>query len=184
MDSTVAPYACLYLRVVLAGVALWAAAAKLLHIPSFRKAVEGYELLPKWAEGTVTILIPVLELSACAALLSGKFVAGGASLLLVLLVLFTAAILINLMAGRTEIACGCFGMTQRISWFMVFRNLALTIMTTFTIIASYARHTFTQSRWLSAATVMAGLCTLGAAALINSVSSLQANMRRIGASKI
>jgi len=67
---------------------------------------------------------------------------------------------------------------------MVFRNLALTIMTTFTIIASYARHTFTQSRWLSAATVMAGLCTLGAAALINSVSSLQANMRRIGASKI
>ncbi len=41
---------------------------------------------------------------------------------------FTGAVAINLLLGRNEIACGCFGSSseQRLTWFIVIRNLVLT----------------------------------------------------------
>src|SRR5262249_4609965 len=47
-----------------------------------------------------------------------------------LLAIFTGAIMLNLARGRREIDCGCFGpmMRQRLSGWLVVRNIALAMM--------------------------------------------------------
>ncbi|MEF9603853.1 methylamine utilization protein MauE, partial [Paracoccus sp. PXZ] len=45
-----------------------------------------------------------------------------------LLLVFAAALAINVLRGRTQIDCGCFrnGLKQPVSWLLVLRNLVLT----------------------------------------------------------
>jgi len=54
----------------------------------------------------------------------------GAMLAAVVLVVYAAALALNLRRGRNRIDCGClgFGQADRIAWWMVARNLALTAL--------------------------------------------------------
>lgn len=95
---------------------LFAAAglSKLWRQTAFRDAVGSYDLLPGRAIAPVALVLAAAEVAGAILLLwpAGRSV--GAVLLGGLLLLFSAAIAINLARGRTDIDCGCwlFGARQ------------------------------------------------------------------------
>jgi len=111
-------------RFVLFGVFAVSAAAKLVKWRDFAGIVANYRLLPAWAVYPVAVAIPPAEATVALGLATGVLPAVSWGTAGALLVVFTAAIVANLVRGRTEIDCGCLGplLRQRIGWWMVVRN--------------------------------------------------------------
>ena len=100
---------------------------KLRARPVFAATLRDYQLLPDALVTPVSMLIPVLELLAAAALLLPQFRLQGAALAGSLLLLYTLAMGINIARGRRYIDCGCAGPAQRqpISTWLIVRNVLL-----------------------------------------------------------
>lgn len=97
------------LRLFLSTVFALAALHKLRDRAGFRLALRGYALLPEPALPVVGVALPLLELSAVAALLGSPAPAVGVGIAASLLLLYSAAIGVNLLRGRRDIDCGCGG---------------------------------------------------------------------------
>jgi hypothetical protein len=106
-----------------------AVAGKIRHRHELPGVVANYRLLPEGLAATAAWMIVSLECLAALSLLSGLWLAAGATLAIVLLGGFALAMAINLARGRREIDCGCFqlGLRQRLSAGLVMRNVALAI---------------------------------------------------------
>jgi len=100
---------------------------KFYDVETFRGAVTNYRLIPEWLATPFAWMAPVVECAAALGLLLAPIRESAALLLIVLLGVFTGAIVINLARGRTDIDCGCFGpaLRQRLSWWLLLRNGAL-----------------------------------------------------------
>jgi hypothetical protein len=103
-----------------------AALYKLRDLGYFAEILAAYELLPAGVAPAARLL-PLFELAVGAGLLSGGLRPTAAAAGAVLLLLYAAAIAINLRRGRNDLSCGCGGTYQRrpIAAWMVYRNLAL-----------------------------------------------------------
>jgi hypothetical protein len=113
-------------RLAIAAIFLEAAQHALSDRQEFAGVVAAYRIAPvSWAEAVGAVL-PGMQIVAAVALMVPRLAAPGAWLALALLLLFTAAITLNLRRGRTHIDCGCGGDSQRISTALVMRNLVLT----------------------------------------------------------
>jgi uncharacterized membrane protein YphA (DoxX/SURF4 family) len=123
VDPALASLAVLLLAIVFGVAAL----AKLRDLDAFQGVVEQYRLLPDALVGPFVRVLPVVELGAALGLLLPTTRTLAAATLVGLLVLFAAAMAINLARGRSDIDCGCFigVQKQRISWALVVRNLVL-----------------------------------------------------------
>ncbi len=115
-------------RVVLATVFLTAAASKLGRRREFEKTVRAYDLVSARVASVIARLLPPLELVCGLALAFGLATRGVAGALAVVLLVFTAAVALNLARGR-EIDCGCLGAAgpRRITRLTVARNLVLIV---------------------------------------------------------
>jgi uncharacterized membrane protein len=102
-------------------------ALKFYDVETFRGAVANYRLLPQGLEAPFAWIAPVIETAAALGLLLTPVRSWSALVLILLLCIFTGAIVINLARGRTDIDCGCFGpaLRQRLSWWLLLRNAAL-----------------------------------------------------------
>ena len=100
---------------------------KLRNLDLFESAVVNYRLLPRFVAWPFARLIPLAELAGAIALLWPASRAAGAALILALLAIFTLGIAINLVRGRYDVDCGCFGpaLRQTLTWWLVARNGAL-----------------------------------------------------------
>lgn len=115
---------------------LQAALAKLRHRELLAGVIANYRLLSPALTGPAALLLPPAELVVSLGLLLGgtwqpvQFVAalGAIALLLV----FAAAMGINIARGRSHIDCGCgrSQLRQPLSWLLVWRNLALAALLT------------------------------------------------------
>ena len=116
-------------RFVLGTVFALAGLAKLPRRAEFEDAVRGYRLVPDRAAPPIARWLPLVELAAGALLLLGLGTAAVAALLGAFLVVFTAAVAINLARGRA-IDCGCYGAgpSRTIGWPTLVRNLGLLAM--------------------------------------------------------
>ncbi|MGH7915717.1 MAG: MauE/DoxX family redox-associated membrane protein [Candidatus Binataceae bacterium] len=116
-------------------------ALKFYDLEAFRSAVTNYRLIPEWLATPFAWTAPVLECVAALGLLLIPLRASAALVLIVLLGLFTGAIVINLARGRTDIDCGCFGpaLRQRLSWWLLLRNGALFVLLAIALIPASAR---------------------------------------------
>jgi uncharacterized membrane protein YphA (DoxX/SURF4 family) len=114
-------------RFGLAVVFLLSGLAKLPRRAEFTSAVRNYQLVPDRVGALVGRLLPPVEVAAGALLALGLGIRPVAALLGVFLIVFSAAVAINLLRGRI-IDCGCFGPVaeRRITWWTVARNLLLT----------------------------------------------------------
>jgi hypothetical protein len=112
-------------RLAVAAIFLEAAQHALSERPAFATILGAYRILPEALVGAASLLLPVLQIAAAFALMVPRATLPGAVLGGLLLMLFTAAICINLLRGRTDIDCGCGGESQRISRALVLRNLVL-----------------------------------------------------------
>ena len=97
------------IRVQLALGALFAAAAipKIADPPALAHLVYNYRLLPGVAVNAAAIMLPWLELAAGAALLLGFWKRTAAGIAGFLLLVFIAALSVNLARGN-PVNCGCF----------------------------------------------------------------------------
>lgn len=99
----------LVLQLLVGGVFLLAAAAKLLHLAEFKAAVQGFGLAPAPALKLVSGAVPVLELLCGTLLITGIAAAWGVWLGMGLVAIFIVASSIALAQGRGGIDCYCFG---------------------------------------------------------------------------
>lgn len=123
----------LLLRLTLGALMLSTGGAKLVHPRRFRRNIEDYQLIPHWLEAKFPVasalawLIPGLELLIGLSLIGDVVVMIALGALLVLLGVFTGAVAINLLRGRTDLSCHCSGVLgdHHIAWWQVARNGAL-----------------------------------------------------------
>ncbi|WP_298194064.1 MauE/DoxX family redox-associated membrane protein [Novosphingobium sp.] len=104
---------------------LGAGQAKLRHTDLLGGVIANYRLLPTALVAPVAAVLPWLELVVGIGLMIGTWLF--APVAIGLLVIFAAAMGINIVRGRREIDCGCgrSDLRQPLSWLLVGRNLAL-----------------------------------------------------------
>ena len=114
----------LFVRAFLALVLLTAGIAKLVKRREFVEVVRNYRLLPESLAGFMGRSLPVIEVVVAIGLLLGIFIYWLAIIAIGLFLLFGSAVAINLLRGRRNISCGCFGPQQnhRLTWGLVMRN--------------------------------------------------------------
>lgn len=108
---------------------LAAGVAKLGQGEEFERAVENYELLPRWLVPPVASWLPRLEIGGGLALVFGVALVPAATLVALMLLVFVVAVAVNLLRGR-EMSCNCFGSAspEKMTWLTVGRNVVLTGM--------------------------------------------------------
>jgi hypothetical protein len=135
-------------KTAVSAVLLYAGSAKLLDTSGFADVVRGFALLPRKVVGGFARALPVAEVLVGMGMLAGIFSdwivlswAGAASA--TLFSMFAGAIAINLLRGRSDISCGCFGKkNHKLSWVLVGRAsacLLISILTLPPFAASVAR---------------------------------------------
>jgi hypothetical protein len=104
------------------------AVGKLRHAAIFPGVVANYRLLPAAAVAPVAMVMPWIELAVGLALIAGERRVAPA-LAAALLLLFAAAMAINLRRGRSHIDCGCGTSTLRqpLRRALVVRNIVLAV---------------------------------------------------------
>jgi len=117
------------IRALLASVFLIGALHKALRFPHFRASVTDYRLLPGALVPAAAAGLIAAEVAVGASLATQASAHRGAVAAIVLLIVTSAAVVVNLLRGRTQIDCGCGGLSgQPISWALVVRNLALIVL--------------------------------------------------------
>lgn len=111
---------------------LAASVNKLRSLEIFEGVVYNFRLLPETLVKPVAYILPFLELAVAAALVVPATRGYSGWTAVILLGVFTVAVAINLLRGRREIDCGCFGskhmssdLKQTLSWWLVLRNIVL-----------------------------------------------------------
>lgn len=135
--------------VVLIAVMFFAAgASKLRALGTFEGVVYNFRLLPGLLVRPFAFAIPFAELAVAVGLLVPMFRVYGAWAAVGLLTVFTIAIAVNLIRGRTEIDCGCFNseLKQRLSGWLVLRNVALAGLAAW---LAYAGHGIAGRDWVA-----------------------------------
>jgi hypothetical protein len=105
-------------------------AHKLAALAEWPGVVRNYRLLPEALVTTAAGTLLIAEALTAAALMWPATRRLGACAAAAQLIVFAAAIAINLRRGRTSIDCGCFGsrLRQGLSAWMVARNLVLALL--------------------------------------------------------
>jgi uncharacterized membrane protein YphA (DoxX/SURF4 family) len=144
------------LRVSLALLFVWSASHKWRDLPRFAAVVREYELLPAGLERAAAVVLGAVEILIAIALLVPAAHGASSVAAAVLLIVYTAAIGLNLVRGRRDLDCGCFGPARRqpFSEWLVLRNVLL-------LAAALVVGLPTEARSLSALDAFAGIaaCT-------------------------
>ncbi|MBE7530749.1 MAG: hypothetical protein HS099_13570 [Ardenticatenaceae bacterium] len=125
------PYLLIFARLSTAFIFALSAANKLRDFPAFTQAVAGFQILPgRWVK-PAAVFLATAELAVVAMmLLGGPFLLPGFLLALVLLSLFSAA-LMSVLARGIHTSCNCFSASATpISSFHVWRNISFIICIT------------------------------------------------------
>lgn len=143
-----------------AAAVLFVAAAwhKLRDPVAFWQAVAAYRLVPEGLARPVSRLVPIVECATALGLLVLATSPTPVIAAMFLWVLYGLAMAINLARGRTELDCGCGGLSadQSISWALVARNVVLVGLTSLLLLPVGARSLL----WLDAVTAVFGAAML------------------------
>jgi hypothetical protein len=148
------------LRAALALLFLAAAAHKARDLARFRATLADYRLLPDTLVPVGAVLVTGAETAVAAALVTPGLRAPGLLSAAGLLLVYGAAIAINLARGRHNIDCGCAGPAGRrpLSAALVVRNAVLAATT----LAGFAPVRPRTLVWVDALTVAGGTAMLAA----------------------
>jgi hypothetical protein len=152
---------------------------KLRDQVAFRTALEAYDIVPATSLSAVFAwALPGGEALAAVALVIDQTRIFGVALGAVLLAVVTAAVVINLLRGRTDLGCGCGGIEdeQKLSWALVVRNGVLLALLALVGLEPAARE-FTA---LDYVTIAGGACALyGLYAMVNQLLANQPRLVRL-----
>lgn len=94
-------------RLVLGGLFVYASLEKIAHPLIFAELIYNYRILPAEAVNLSSLILPWVEFLAGALLISGRLTLPSASILILLILAFCAAVGFNLARGL-DFKCGCF----------------------------------------------------------------------------
>lgn len=122
-------------RLIVGCIFIYAGIIKIIDVPGFAKNIYHYQLLPDLGINLSAVLLPWLEVFTGAALiLIPRLRRGAAAWIMLMLVIFTVAVIISILRGL-DISCGCLSTdpeASRIGWRKVAENTALLILTALT----------------------------------------------------
>jgi len=140
----------LYVRTTLGLLFIVAGLSKAWDRRAFQDAVAGFRIVSPRLTLAVATVVVSLELAG-GGLLLWNYEWLGAALLGVLLAAFNVALIVNLLRGRRNLDCGCFGgRTLRIGWGHVAQNTVLMALALLLGLAAVRGNV--PSRWLDTAT--------------------------------
>jgi len=123
------PYLSLVLRFYIGYIFIHASTSKIHYPAEFAESLAAYQMIPYWSVNFMALFLPWLELTCGLFLILGLRTKVVTSILGSLLVVFTFAILINLLRG-SPIHCGCFeNVDHPIGWRDIARDLGWLILT-------------------------------------------------------
>jgi uncharacterized membrane protein YphA (DoxX/SURF4 family) len=145
------PYFVLLARLALGLVWITAAASKLLAEGRLRDAVADFHLLPRPAAIAVGTVLPPIELLLGGLLIIGQWTTRAAEASVVLLLVFTAAIVVSLVKGN-HVRCNCFGHwgEESISINSVARNVGLLAVAIF-VASRHSEYLSAEGWWRGSA---------------------------------
>jgi uncharacterized membrane protein YphA (DoxX/SURF4 family) len=110
------------LRLLVSGLFLYSGLIKLMDLPAFAQAVEGYDLLPEAWVNRVAVFVPWVELWCAVALwVTPIWRSSAYALITGMLLVFTVAKISGVMRGL-DISCGCTGSDNPLNWASVLEN--------------------------------------------------------------
>jgi uncharacterized membrane protein YphA (DoxX/SURF4 family) len=133
---------------ILGVIFLTAGITKLLDLNEFRKSLVDFGVPPVLAS-PLGILVPLTEFAIVSALLSNRTAWWGAAGATILFVVFTAAMMGNLLLGRKP-QCNCFGQfsSSPIGWSAVMRNVTICIPAAWLVWQGTAGVQFSIADWI------------------------------------
>jgi hypothetical protein len=164
------------IHIAVGAMLLSAGAMKVLHWQEFKGVVAAYRLVPvRWSASVAAAIVPVELLLGMALVLGFQAPAtSGASA--VLLMLFAAAMAINILRGRASIDCGCFQTALRhpLDWRLVARN---TLIAAALVMTGMMPNEVDMLLWVQS--VLPGLVLFALYSALNSLWALDESRRRI-----
>jgi putative oxidoreductase len=115
------------LRVALGAIFLYAAATKLPDMGAFAEAVANYRMMPAALVPAAAAAVIGIEIAVGLLLVSGRLARAAALVSTALLAAFTIGIAQALARG-IDLRCGCFGSSERATWWTVARDAGLLAM--------------------------------------------------------
>ena len=100
-------------RFIVGAILLFGAVGKISHLRDFRKILNAYRILPSVATPLMFVLLVALEFASGFGALVPKAAPSAALIGACLLLLFGLSVAVNLVRGRRELACGCFGKASK-----------------------------------------------------------------------
>ena len=180
MMPAIDPTASWTISIALAVVFGASAAIKFADFGEFHGAVANYRSVPDGLTAIVAALVPSAEVAGAVGIMMPRSHDAAAALLLILLAVFSAAIVVNLMRGRLHVDCGCFGpaLRQPLSWWLPMRNAILMMIAAVAILPTQVR----PLTPLDVATMLFGAAT--AVTLYAAANYILANLPRLRALEI
>ena len=104
----------------------WAGLAKIGDLRAFAAQIHNFRILPVSLDNLAAMTLPWIEVVVALSLLARVRTRDGARLALVLLVVFTVAVVAAVARGL-DIECGCFGTADaaHVGWVKIAENLGL-----------------------------------------------------------
>lgn len=101
--------------------------SKLFHKEKHIESIRNYNIIPNKYINVFFNFIICLELMTIFGLLTKLFIKFTIIISITLVIMYTSAIIINLLRGRRDISCGCGGIVGNdlLSWWLVLRNMFL-----------------------------------------------------------
>lgn len=125
----------LFFRLLLGLILFSVGISKLARPSDFRRGIQDYQIFSSVQESKLAIstilayCLPIAEILSGFGLITGLLLNPAILLGIVLLIVFSGAMAINLVRGRTDLSCHCGGAIgdHRISWWLIGRNSALIV---------------------------------------------------------
>jgi len=117
------------IRVCFAVLFIYSSISKFSDQNTFSLIVRNYQILPELWVSPFSIILPRMEIFISVMLLSGWEIGTASIIGILMLLAFSLAVSANLIRGRTNVSCGCFGKNKysKINWEIIARNLIFVI---------------------------------------------------------